>query len=528
MPLCILRRVLLMLCWTGCCRRCAGLPDSPGWWPEASITATKRPVAAAEDGGEGSPTPLQRRSTVAALLPRRNTACFQEDLLAAMREALRDDGQLTLGGSALFGTCAASGNFTVLSDLVKDVKQGRGIEVLHPSEVFLMEEAGEVLTLNFGIPQSPLLQHNPNPVLLLALGSPVSGGVPEEITFVSRSLQPNAQTMCISEGSQYFLLTGKASPVPQRWMISIDAKSPDMKKRMKELLVGGSTRRSSVAAVLLFLRDEDASRKVPSSSRTLSFLCELRRFLSDTLPRNRLDSPPLRLDSLQALPPVTLGPSSSESALAELINSSAPTIFSFTGSRYHVHRGELAMPPDLLDQLRHGLELNLLRIRGVLRDKDGGQRSIKRLQRLWDLCDFPKVDLPSGESQYCAFLLLKALKTVGRETSPQPRATRAEPGPVAGETACRLKSLTVCLESFLVGPNTANINNCHGRCAFPLVNTKNHAVLLNSHIERGEAAERSPCCVPTAYEPLEVVDLNQDGTHLTTHPDIVAKQCGCR
>ncbi|XP_061540309.1 muellerian-inhibiting factor [Phycodurus eques] len=524
MLLCIFRRVLLMLCWTGCCC-CAGLPDSPGWQPEATMTATKRPVAA-EEAGERSPTPLQTHSTAVALVPQRNAACFLEDTLAAMREAAEDDGQLTLGGSTLFGMCAVSGNLAVLLDLAKDVKQGGVIEVLHPSEVFLVEEAGEALMLNFGIPQSPLLQHNP--LLLLALDGPVSGGDPDQITFTSRSLQPNTQVVCMSEGTQYFLLTGQASTGHQRWKLSIDTKSSHMKKRIKELLMGGNTRRSSVTPVLLFLRKEDTSIKVPSSSQTLSFLCELLRFLRDILPQNRLDSPPLRLDSLQVLPAVTLGPSSSESVLAELINSSAPTIFSFTGSTYHVHRGELAMPPGLLDQLRHGLELNLVQIREVLRDKDDGQRSIKRLQRLWDLCAFPKVDLASGESQYCAFLLLKALKTVGREMLPQLRATRAEPSPVVGEAACRLKSLTVCLESFLVGPNTANINNCHGRCAFPLVNTKNHAVLLNSHIERGDVAERAPCCVPIAYEPLEVVDLNQDGTHLYTHPDIVAKQCGCR
>lgn len=120
------------------------------------------------------------------------------------------------------------------------------------------------------------------------------------------------------------------------------------------------------------------------------------------------------------------------------------------------------------------------------------------------------------------------MKTVGREMLPQLRATRAEPRPTAREATCRLRSLTVSLERFVVGPNTANINNCHGRCAFPLEKTVNHAVLLNAHIESGNVHERSPCCVPFAYESLEVVDLNEHGTLFFTHPDMVAKECGCR
>lgn len=134
----------------------------------------------------------------------------------------------------------------------------------------------------------------------------------------------------------------------------------------------------------------------------------------------------------------------------------------------------------------------------------------------------------TGESQYCAFLLLKALKTVGREMQRKLRATRAEPNLPVRNNICGLRSLTVSLGRHLVGPNTANINNCHGSCTFPFVNTKNHAVLLNSHIESGNVQERAPCCVPVAYEALEVVDLNQHGTYLSIKPDVVAKECGCR
>ncbi|XP_054646045.1 muellerian-inhibiting factor isoform X2 [Dunckerocampus dactyliophorus] len=480
---------LLMLCWT---IFCVGMPSDPMLTGQSE---KDRQGPTEEAGYTAELTP--RHSTVSHLVPQ-TAACFLEDVFAAMQEASGNDSELSHGGMTLFGICTAAVNLSVLLELAMKAKRKHrdGLEMLHPTEV-----------------------------LLLAFESPVSGGDLHEITFISQSLQPNTQTVCISEGTQYILLTGRASVGQQRWILSVDSKLPDMKKNIKELLGGGNTsKRSGVTPVLLFHREEQSDT---SSSQPLHLLCELRRFLNGVLPpQNRPLSSPLKLDSLQALPPVTLGLSSSESLLAELMNSSAPTIFSFTGSMFNTHRGELAMPPGLLEELRKSLEHNLMQIMQVLREKEGSQRSIKRLERLLELCAFPKVDLPSGESQYCAFLLLKALKTVGREMLPQLRATRAEPsGP---RKVCGLRSLTVSLERYLVGPDTADIKNCQGQCTVPLVNTKSHAVLVNFHIENGNVQERAPCCVPVAYDSLEVVDLNQHGTFLSVFGDVVAKECGCR
>lgn len=136
----------------------------------------------------------------------------------------------------------------------------------------------------------------------------------------------------------------------------------------------------------------------------------------------------------------------------------------------------------------------------------------------------------TGVSQYRAFLLLKALQTVARAYELQRglRATRADPSNPARDDICGLRSLSVSLEKHVVGPNTANINNCKGSCRFPLANGNNHAVLLNSHIESENVDERAPCCVPVAYDALEVVDLNEHGTYVSIKPDVVAKECGCR
>nr|XP_057928684.1 muellerian-inhibiting factor [Doryrhamphus excisus] len=506
---------LLMLCWT---ILCVGMPGDPLLTGQSEEDRQGPTEEAGFTAQLTSP-----HSTVSHLVPK-TAACFLEDVFAAMRESLGNDSKLSQGGMTLFGICTASGNPSMLLELAMkaESKHRDGLEVLHPTEVFLIEEENrEALKLIIGLPQSPLLQRTP--VLLLAFESPISGGDLHEITFMSQSLQPNTQAVCISEGTQYILLPGRASVGQQGWILSVDSKWPDMKKNIKELL-GGEKTRKRVTPVLLFYSEEQSDT---SSSQPLQLLCELRRFLNGVLPpQNRPLSSPLKLDSLQALPPLTLGLSSSESLLAELMNSSAPTIFSFSGSMFNTHRGELAMPPDLLEELRKSLEHNLMQITQVLREKEGGQRSIKRLERLSELCAFPKVDLPSGESQYCAFLLLKALKTVSREILPQLRSTRSEAsGP---RKVCSLRSLTVSLERYLVGPDTADIKNCQGLCTVPLVNTKSHAVLVNFHIENGNVHERAPCCVPVAYDSLEVVDLNQHGTFLSVFADVVAKECGCR
>uniref|UniRef100_A0A665WH41 Anti-Mullerian hormone n=1 Tax=Echeneis naucrates TaxID=173247 RepID=A0A665WH41_ECHNA len=269
-----------------------------------------------------------------------------------------------------------------------------------------------------------------------------------------------------------------------------------------------------------------------ATSMTFSFLCELKRFLGDVLPHDNPESPPLQLDSLPSMPPLSLDIFSSDTLLAALINSSSPTIFRFPrwGSVSQWHPGQLAMSPTLVEEVGQRLEQIELELMDVFRLREDGHRTKKRLERLQALGAFPITQPAAAETQYRAFLLLKALQTVARVYSAQrgPRATRADPSNPVRSSICGLRSLTVSLERRLMGPNTANINNCQGSCAFPLTNANNHSVLLHFYIESGNVNERAPCCVPVAYEPLEVVDLNEHGTYLTIKPDVVATECGCR
>lgn len=108
------------------------------------------------------------------------------------------------------------------------------------------------------------------------------------------------------------------------------------------------------------------------------------------------------------------------------------------------------------------------------------------------------------------------------------RATRAGQKDPGNQHLCRLHSLTVSLEKYLLSPPEATIYNCQGVCSFPLTNGNNHAILLNSQVQSGLALERSPCCVPVDYEDLKVVELDEHGTNICYKPNMVAKECGCR
>lgn len=127
------------------------------------------------------------------------------------------------------------------------------------------------------------------------------------------------------------------------------------------------------------------------------FLCELQSFLSEVLPQVPLqNSAPLPLASLNSLPPLPLGPSSSEALLLGLINSSGPTLFSFPqrrpvlggqgGALLGGQSGELSLTPGLLETLR----LRLAEAVGRLGREELGFSGMDRLWRLQELSALPR------------------------------------------------------------------------------------------------------------------------------------------
>ncbi|KAL1022993.1 hypothetical protein UPYG_G00035150 [Umbra pygmaea] len=466
-----------------------------------------------------------------------------KDMLLALREDFGKESELRKEGLNQFGVCSNSkdrGLITAMSTLADEANQ-HGLHVWHPTKE-LMEGAAEgeglVLTLNFS--QPPLLKNKA--ILLLAFRNPQTRPL-GTITFSSHILKPYKQTVCISDGTEFLILTVKPSEGKSHlgWRIIVESIS-NTEQKMSELrsILGEGT--SNVIPLVLSSMDRGFDERTtehqsPSlaPSGTYNFLCELQSFLSDVLkPLKQSGSmtAPVPLYSLHSLPSLSLGVSSSEAMLAKLINNSGPTLFSFPTQRsvlqgYH---GELALPPDLTELLRQRLEEVAIQIRG----EEVGSAVMDRLRRLQELSFLPKEDeeLPTGagspgEMQYRALLLFKALQTVvgAWELERGKRATRAGQEGTGQGKGCRLHSLKVSLKKVVVLPDEANIFNCHGECKFPLSKANNHAVLL---LQQNPAPEYSLCCVPVAYEGLQVVDLGSSGAEIVTKPNMVAKECECR
>lgn len=162
---------------------------------------------------------------------------------------------------------------------------------------------------------------------------------------------------------------------------------------------GGSETRLSFSCPLLLWTFSSVPLhfclSLSAAPQTSSFLCELRRFLAGVASPEHHESPGVQLSSLQPLPPpLELDRSTGEASLARLIRSSALTVLSFGDccSSSQVHRGELALPSPLSQELRRRLERTVAHVMEVIggqEDQEGaGRGALRRLGRLVDLSTF--------------------------------------------------------------------------------------------------------------------------------------------
>ncbi|XP_030229014.1 muellerian-inhibiting factor [Gadus morhua] len=281
--------------------------------------------------------------------------------------------------------------------------------------------------------------------------------------------------------------------------------------------------------------DVDApSAGAEKPSDAFSFLRELQAFLGDVFPLPPGEAVSLRvqLPSLKSLPSLALGPASSETLLVGLLNSSSPTFFSFPPLR-SVRRlgrgGELALPPDLLEELRRKLGTLEQQVEVLMGEVAVEQKAVRSLERLKALSALPREVRPAGELQYRAFLLMLALQTVSQAYEIQRGLRAARAGQASESNICRVQEHYMQLETYVLSPCRASIKKCTGVCSFPLHNPTNHAVVIFDQIQSGALLDSSVCCVPVAYDSLRVVELMDDGTTLShVKENMFAKECGCR
>ncbi|XP_035268150.1 muellerian-inhibiting factor [Anguilla anguilla] len=548
---------------------------------DAAETADQNSTARPDPEPEPEPDPRTPSGTGPCFGLVEEHEAVGRDLLNAVLEGWGREREPEQEDLTRFGLCSdPDGNSTgldaVLSALAKGVEKDRGgLHVLHPTkELWGADEEHQrrELTLRFLLP--PPLPHSRlgglAPVLIFALGGTASTGA-MRVSFGSPSLLPHRQTVCVSAGTRYAVLTRRQTKdhghgqgqgqgqghVVLRITVEANRAEEGEKRSLQDLLTGEGVGRTGTQGPLLLFQsrildsaDSPSNGLAPevspspgplAPSRTFHFLCVLQKFLSEALSPEKAESVPAQaasvsLDSLQSLPPLTLGASSSESLLLGLLNSSAPTLFSFPRRAGELleHRVELDLQPPLVAVLRLRLEEAAAR---AAREATGGCGLGDRLQRLRELGSLPgegaapPADKGSDrEAQYRALLLFKALQTVLGAWEEE-RSLRSARGGQEGSGkggGCRLQPLSVSLKSYVLEPATAAINNCEGPCGFPLAEANNHAILLHSHEQSGQPLGRSPCCVPLRYADLQVVELKGAGTEITIKPNMVAMRCGCR
>ncbi|KAL7866661.1 hypothetical protein AOLI_G00144750 [Acnodon oligacanthus] len=479
------------------------------------------------------------------------------DFLLALRDGWSKQSELGKEELAQFGICSDSDGvqhqqFSSLLTLGQTAhKEDNGPGYFHTKkEHWDVEENGKfTLTLHLTRPCKDYQQSMLASIMLLFFVDTVNTeGL--NIKFSSHALQPNKQTVCVSKGSRFVVLpVGQAEIFRHghlKLKIVVDSQDDSERKMgladFQAIMVKKDTRTNiPLSPVVLFFTYRTTSElHTPPSNRTFFFLCELQKFLNEVPLQRDPASPaqeeaPVSQSVLHSLPPLTLGVSSSESLLLELINSSGPTVFSFPRHSLGLqsHRVELDLNPELLSVLRLRLDESLAQVRR----EEAGRSVMDKLQILTAL-----TALPDGEEgaetglenphevQYRAFLLLKALQTV-LGTWAVERAQRAARADQVGPTKpsqCRLQSLTVSLQKYLLEPPTANINNCEGPCGFPLTSGTNHAILLNSHLQSGQSLNRTLCCVPVDYDDLCVIEVGSEGSIISYKTNMIAKQCECR
>ncbi|KAI5620723.1 muellerian-inhibiting factor isoform X1, partial [Silurus asotus] len=390
-----------------------------------------------------------------------------------------------------------------------------------------------------------------------------------KIKFSSQHLQPNTQVVCVSQATRFLVLTGGQAEgfTHEKVKLRMEVQNNSDKKmglaELQAVMHRTKTRVKQSSPVILLFSKKPEHENVPhengyvskqclstkytivsdvtilSFSRTFLFLCELQKFLNEVSPQGNplLAQHEVRTLSpgvLHSLPPLTLGVSSSESLLLELVNSTNPTVFYFPRqtSGLTAHRVELDLKPSLLSVLKFKLDQALAQVRteDVGRDAMDTLRILSVLSALPEDVEAPETGLENQRKvQYRAVLLLKALQAVLGAWAVE-RAQRAARGGEEGPklSQCRLESFTVSLEKYLLQPTTANIKNCEGACGFPLINGNNHAILLNSHLQSGQPLNRTLCCVPVAYDDLCVIEVYNDDTTISYKTNMVAKECGCR
>uniref|UniRef100_A0A452H8R4 Muellerian-inhibiting factor n=1 Tax=Gopherus agassizii TaxID=38772 RepID=A0A452H8R4_9SAUR len=286
-----------------------------------------------------------------------------------------------------------------------------------------------------------------------------------------------------------------------------------------------------------------ANASSPAPGSRDQFLGSLTRFVSRVLSPS--GEPPtasglhhkLDFKTMETLPHQLLN-LSEQAALERLVQSDEPLVLLFPQNSQALLEqqfGHWQLEGSLLQQLLEKLQAVIQELREI----PAFQANTDLFQHLLAFCYYPlgsgssdPKELPHGHRKLRTLLLLKALQTVRAHWQEKRKVSRQNRS--AGPQAyCRLQELTVDLHyDFIIVPAEYIANNCEGSCQRPLSaripHYSSHTVLLLDMQERGTPLRRSPCCVPVKYSSKEIIRFTGEGMQVTTYPNMVAVECGCR
>uniref|UniRef100_A0A674KF05 Muellerian-inhibiting factor n=1 Tax=Terrapene triunguis TaxID=2587831 RepID=A0A674KF05_9SAUR len=285
----------------------------------------------------------------------------------------------------------------------------------------------------------------------------------------------------------------------------------------------------------------NASSPAPGSHD--QFLGSLTRFVSRVLSPS--GEPPaasglhhwLDFKTMETLPHRLLN-LSEQAALERLVQSDEPLVLLFPQNSQALLEqqfGHWRLEGSLLQRLLEKLQAVIQELREI----PAFQANMDLFQHLLAFCYYPlgsgsgdPTELPHGHRKLRTLLLLKALQTVRAHWQEKRKVSRQNRS--AGPQAyCRLQELTINLRyDFIIVPVEYTANNCEGPCRRPLSTRSpgysSHTVLLLEMQARGTPLRRSPCCVPVKYSSQDVILFTGEGLQVTTYPEMVAEECGCR
>lgn len=125
-------------------------------------------------------------------------------------------------------------------------------------------------------------------------------------------------------------------------------------------------------------------------------------------------------------------------------------------------------------------------------------------------------------------LHLRARATSARRRA---RASTGDNCPLGPGRCCQLHTVSVSLDDlgwndWVLSPREPHVTMCIGECPKQF-RVANMHTQIKARLHGRKASVPAPCCVPSSYSPMVVMQKTDTGVSLQTYDDLLAKECHC-